>query len=77
MGPPVPTYKPVPPNVDTSQEVKLFTTTNERQKYENMADMYAIIVTTDYLEKAYIRDTISAGDYTPVRFVCACVLFWH
>jgi len=42
-----------------------------------MADMYAIIVTTDYLEKAYIRDTISAGDYTPVRFVCACVLFWH
>ncbi|KAJ1524689.1 Vacuolar protein-sorting-associated protein 28 [Nowakowskiella sp. JEL0078] len=38
---------------------------HEREKYENMADLYSIIVATDYLEKAYVRDLISAQEYTP------------
>jgi len=31
--------------------------------YDNMADLYSIIKTTEALEKAYVRDAISAEDY--------------
>ncbi|KAJ3124456.1 Vacuolar protein-sorting-associated protein 28 [Nowakowskiella sp. JEL0407] len=50
------------------QEIKLYANNNkhDREKYENMADLYSIIVATDYLEKAYLRDLISAQEYTPV-----------
>eukprot|EP00160_Parvularia_atlantis_P016317 Unigene5122_Nuclearia_a/m.15720 Unigene5122_Nuclearia_a/g.15720 ORF Unigene5122_Nuclearia_a/g.15720 Unigene5122_Nuclearia_a/m.15720 type:complete len:226 (-) Unigene5122_Nuclearia_a:95-772(-) len=51
--------------VDTSQEIKLFDNIREREKFENQADLYAIIVTTEYLEKAYVRDTVAAAEYTP------------
>jgi len=33
--------------------------------FENMADLYSIIKTVEHLEKAYVRDSISAKDYTP------------
>jgi len=46
-------------------EVKLFNNVKEREMYENMADMYSIIKTVEHLEKAYVRDSISAKDYTP------------
>jgi len=47
------------------KEVKLYNNTKERELYENMADLYSIIKTVEHLEKAYIRDSISAADYTP------------
>ncbi|KNC46627.1 vacuolar protein sorting-associated protein 28 [Thecamonas trahens ATCC 50062] len=47
------------------EEVKLWATSREREKVENMADLYAIILTVELLEKAYIRDSISADEYTP------------
>lgn len=31
--------------------------------YDNMADLYSIIRTTEALEKAYVRDFISAEEY--------------
>ena len=34
-------------------------TPQERQKYDNLADLYSIIVATEHLERAYIRDAIS------------------
>ncbi|XP_005174836.1 vacuolar protein sorting-associated protein 28 homolog [Musca domestica] len=46
------------------EEVKLFRNAREREKYDNMADLYAIINTLQQLEKAYIRDCITAADYT-------------
>jgi ESCRT-I complex subunit VPS28 len=47
-----------------SQEVKLFSTTREREYYDNLADIYAILVCTEHLEKAYIKDTVTAQEYT-------------
>jgi len=48
------------------QEVKLYQDNQEREKYDNMADLYAIIQTTEHLEKAYIKDSITPKEYTPV-----------
>lgn len=45
------------------KEVKLYNNTKEREMYENMADLYSIIKTVEHLEKAYIRDSISATEY--------------
>lgn len=44
------------------QEVKLFTNNKERDKYDNMADLYSIIVLMEHLEKAFIRDSITADE---------------
>jgi len=64
--PPVPSP---PSSVTTGQpmqpEIKLSTNNKEREMYDNMADLYSIIKTTDHLEKAFIRDSISAKEYTP------------
>ncbi|XP_055387079.1 vacuolar protein sorting-associated protein 28 homolog [Condylostylus longicornis] len=46
------------------EEVKLFRNAREREKYDNMADLYALINTLQNLEKAYIWDSISAQEYT-------------
>ena len=37
--------------------VKVATTNAEREKFDTLADLYAIIKTADFLEKAYIRDS--------------------
>ncbi|CAK8691639.1 vacuolar protein sorting-associated protein 28 homolog [Clavelina lepadiformis] len=46
------------------QEVKLYSTAREREKYDNLAELYSIIKTLQALEKAYIKDSIPAKDYT-------------
>ncbi|KAJ3186255.1 Vacuolar protein-sorting-associated protein 28 [Gaertneriomyces sp. JEL0708] len=46
-------------------EVRLYTNNREREKYDNLADLYSIIVATEHLERAYIRDAVSAQEYTP------------
>lgn len=46
------------------EEVKLSETAKERERYENMADLYAIVNTLQHLEKAYIRDCVTAKEYT-------------
>ncbi|MBA0778859.1 hypothetical protein Gotri_006674 [Gossypium trilobum] len=46
-------------------EVKLWNDKSERETYENFAEIYAIIKTTEKLEKAYIRDIISSSTYEP------------
>jgi hypothetical protein len=38
----------------------------EKQEEENRAEIYSILVTTEMVEKAYIRDTITPQAYTPV-----------
>jgi ESCRT-I complex subunit VPS28 len=40
----------------------LFTNNKERDKYDNMADLYSIIVLMEHLEKAFIRDSINADE---------------
>jgi ESCRT-I complex subunit VPS28 len=56
-------YSRVGPALD--QEVRLYTTAQQREKYESLAELFSIIVTLDKLEKAYVRDSISQSDYTP------------
>ncbi|KAK9764425.1 Vacuolar protein-sorting-associated protein 28 [Basidiobolus ranarum] len=47
------------------KDMKLYNNSKDREVYENMADLYAIIVTMEHLEKAYIRDYITHAEYTP------------
>ncbi|XP_005106745.2 vacuolar protein sorting-associated protein 28 homolog [Aplysia californica] len=51
-------------NAGLYEEVKLYRTAREREKYDNMADLYAVINTLQSLEKAYIRDAVLAKEYT-------------
>lgn len=46
------------------EEVKLYRHAREREKYDNMADLYALINTLQNLEKAYIWDCIPSQEYT-------------
>lgn len=46
------------------QEVKLVSSSGERDLYESLAEIYSIIVTLDGLEKAYIKDVVTEAEYT-------------
>lgn len=46
------------------QQVKLSTTSAERDLYESLAEIYSILVTLDALEKAFLKDSIVETDYT-------------
>ena len=54
-----------PPLTSTPiQEVKLPTSTAERDLYDSLAEIYSIIITLDGLEKAYIKDSVTESEYT-------------
>jgi len=44
--------------------IKLGKSAKERQWYEQLGDLYSLIVTTEHLETAYVRDAISEQAYT-------------
>lgn len=46
------------------EEVRLYRTPREREQYDNLADLYSVINTLQCLEKAYIKDSIDAKEYT-------------
>lgn len=50
--------------METLDEVKLFVLPNDRERYDVMADCYALINTIQCLEKAYYKDAITAKEYT-------------
>lgn len=41
------------------EEIDLYTTSRERQAYDEQANLYAIIMATEHLERAYARDDIT------------------
>mmetsp|Transcript_11455 Transcript_11455/g.22512 ORF Transcript_11455/g.22512 Transcript_11455/m.22512 type:complete len:209 (+) Transcript_11455:84-710(+) len=45
-------------------EVRLAEDAKERRRYEDFADLYAIIKATQHLEQAYVRDAVSSEEYT-------------
>ncbi|TIA97123.1 hypothetical protein E3P92_03499 [Wallemia ichthyophaga] len=49
-------------------EVRLYSNTAERDRFENLATLFGIIHSLDYLERAYVRDSITQSQYAP-----ACV----
>jgi ESCRT-I complex subunit VPS28 len=46
------------------EEIKLYRHAREREKYDNMADLFALISTLQNLEKAYARDCVTPQEYT-------------
>ncbi|OWF34845.1 vacuolar protein sorting-associated protein 28 homolog [Mizuhopecten yessoensis] len=61
----VPQANPAQPNNPALyEEVKLYRTSRERAKYDNMADLYAVINTLQSLEKSYIKDAVQPREYT-------------
>ncbi|XP_013404301.1 vacuolar protein sorting-associated protein 28 homolog [Lingula anatina] len=57
--------QPAPANrTELYEEVKLYRSSRDREKYDNMADLFAVINTLQCLEKAYIKDCVTPKEYT-------------
>ncbi|KAK9466322.1 vacuolar protein sorting-associated [Lipomyces arxii] len=52
--------------IPLNEDARLYRTSAQRDMYESLAEIYSIIVTLDFVEKAYVKDSISQGEYTPV-----------
>lgn len=52
----------LPPSILQDEELRLFTTPAERELYDSLATLFSIIVSLDYLERAYVRDSVSAKE---------------
>ena len=48
------------------EEVRLYTTNASREKYNLLATLFGIVVALDYLERAYVRDSITAVECVSV-----------
>lgn len=48
--------------MNLDEEARLYTTNTEREKTENLATLYSIIVSLEYLERAYVRDSVSGKE---------------
>jgi len=46
------------------EEIKLARNPREREKFDNLAELFAILTTLQCLEKAYIKDCVPAKEYT-------------
>ena len=46
------------------EEVKLARNPREREKFDNLAELFAVLTTLQHLEKAYIKDCVPAKEYT-------------
>lgn len=54
--------------MNLDEEVRLYTTNAERERTENLATLYSIIVSLEYLERAYVRDSVTGKEY--VALMC-------
>lgn len=48
---------------DPENEIDLYETSREREIYENCADLYAIIIATEHLERAFSNNAITHKEY--------------
>ena len=46
-------------------EIKLYNTAKSRERIEALADVFSLIVATENLEKAFVRDAVASAEYTP------------
>ncbi|WFD29291.1 Vacuolar protein-sorting-associated protein 28 [Malassezia sp. CBS 17886] len=51
--------------INVFEEQRLYTTSQERENYENMATLFSVIACLDYLERAYVRGAMGEDGYTP------------
>ena len=54
--------------ISLDEEVRLYNTNAERDKYSTLATLFGIIISLDYLERAYVRDSITAAQYVLFSF---------
>jgi ESCRT-I complex subunit VPS28 len=47
------------------EEVRLYTNNADRERYNLLATLFGITVALDYLERAFVRDSITAAEYVP------------
>ncbi|BGP50770.1 Vacuolar protein-sorting-associated protein 28 [Rhodotorula kratochvilovae] len=47
------------------EEVRLATSNADRERIEELANLYSLVVSLNYLERAYVRDSITASQYAP------------
>lgn len=80
IAPPPPSYEeaytlpsaaPAPAHIvykikEKRSEIKLFESATERKRYEELADLYSIIKTTESIEAAYSRDAIGESEYSEI-----------
>ena len=48
--------------LNMDEEVRLYTTNAEKEKFETTATLYGITVGLDYLERAYVRGAVTAAE---------------
>ena len=53
--------------MNLDEEVRLYHTSSEREKVENLATLYSIIVSVEYLERAYVRDSVAGKELVSSR----------
>ncbi|PLN86615.1 VPS28-domain-containing protein [Aspergillus taichungensis] len=51
-------------SINLDEEVKLASSSAQRDLYESLAEIYSIIITLDGLEKAFIKDVVTEAEYT-------------
>lgn len=52
-------------SLNLDEEVRLYTNNAERERYTLLANLFGIVVSLDYLERAYVRDSVTAAEYVP------------
>jgi hypothetical protein len=60
---------PMSTTISLDEEVRLYSTNQEREKFNTLATLFGIIVALDYLERAYVRDSITAAE-------CVIIIRW-
>jgi ESCRT-I complex subunit VPS28 len=48
---------------EETEEVELYSSSRERQAYDDQATLYSIILATEHLERAYARDAVEQQEY--------------
>lgn len=48
--------------ISLDEEARLYSTNAERERYESLATLFGIVVALDYLERAYVRDSVTAAE---------------
>ena len=49
-------------SLNLDEEVRLYTTNAEREKYGMLATLFGIVIALEYLERAYVRDSVTAAE---------------
>ena len=56
-----------------TEKIKLHTN-QDREHFDQLADLYSLIIATEHLERAYIKATITAKEYNQItRYTPMCL----